>query len=257
MRCASTGSAPSARAAAVVRAVAASTSRLGLPPPAALTGDWFGSCAVIAPTVTDRTHRPRRCVRGSPGRRRAGGRRRLDRLPVVPGRRRSRPHPRGRRRLDGLRPALRPRRPLVVRKPFRHTDAGLASGRRHRAGAAPARGASTGPHPTVTRTAPGCWPAWRRSPPARCIRPACARSSPERQRGSPLDFFADAVARTAPARAAYLAGDWGAVASLSPELFLRRRGDARDVEPDQGHAAAGMPTRRRCAPRSRTSPRTS
>jgi para-aminobenzoate synthetase component 1 len=42
--------------------------------------------------------------------------------------------------------------------------------------------------------------------------------------GAPVDFFADAVARTAPARAAYLAGDWGAVASLSPELFLRRRG---------------------------------
>ena len=43
--------------------------------------------------------------------------------------------------------------------------------------------------------------------------------------GDPLDFFADAVARTAPARAAYLAGEWGAVASLSPELFLARRGD--------------------------------
>ena len=42
--------------------------------------------------------------------------------------------------------------------------------------------------------------------------------------GSTLDFFSDAVARTTPARAAYLAGDWGAVASLSPELFLRRTG---------------------------------
>ena len=30
---------------------------------------------------------------------------------------------------------------------------------------------------------------------------------------------------------------WGAVASLSPELFLRRVGDTVDVEPDQGHAA--------------------
>ena len=39
-----------------------------------------------------------------------------------------------------------------------------------------------------------------------------------------------------------VAGDWGAVASLSPELFLRRRGDAVDVEPDQGHAAADAPT---------------
>ena len=40
--------------------------------------------------------------------------------------------------------------------------------------------------------------------------------------GAPVDFFVDAVARTSPARAAYLAGEWGAVASLSPELFLRR-----------------------------------
>ena len=62
---------------------------------------------------------------------------------------------------------------------------------------------------------------------------------------------------TAPARAAYLAGSWGAVASLSPELFLRRRGDSRDVQPDQGHAAAACRPGRRCAPRSRTSPRTS
>jgi para-aminobenzoate synthetase component 1 len=42
--------------------------------------------------------------------------------------------------------------------------------------------------------------------------------------GDPLHFFADAVASAAPARAAYLSGDWGAVASLSPELFLRRDG---------------------------------
>ena len=54
-----------------------------------------------------------------------------------------------------------------------------------------------------------------------------------------------------------VAGDWGAVASLSPELFLRRRGDVGDVQPDQGHAAAGLPIPRRCGRRSRTSPRTS
>ncbi len=52
--------------------------------------------------------------------------------------------------------------------------------------------------------------------------------------GDPLDFFVDAVARTSPARAAYLAGDWGAVASLSPELFLRRRGDAVTSSPIKG-----------------------
>ncbi|QBJ97581.1 aminodeoxychorismate synthase component I [Rhodococcus sp. ABRD24] len=41
--------------------------------------------------------------------------------------------------------------------------------------------------------------------------------------GSPVDFFADAVEKTRPVRAAFVQGDWGAVASLSPELFLSRR----------------------------------
>jgi para-aminobenzoate synthetase component 1 len=52
--------------------------------------------------------------------------------------------------------------------------------------------------------------------------------------GSTLEFFADAVARTAPARAAYLAGRWGAVASLSPELFLRRTGEHVVSSPIKG-----------------------
>ncbi|MCV7227798.1 aminodeoxychorismate synthase component I [Mycolicibacterium komossense] len=52
--------------------------------------------------------------------------------------------------------------------------------------------------------------------------------------GSPLDFFADAVARTAPARGAYVAGAWGAVASLSPEVFLVRRGDTVVSSPIKG-----------------------
>jgi para-aminobenzoate synthetase component 1 len=49
-----------------------------------------------------------------------------------------------------------------------------------------------------------------------------------------VDFFAEAVTRTAPARAAFVAGDWGAVASLSPELFLRRVGEAVDSSPIKG-----------------------
>ncbi len=52
--------------------------------------------------------------------------------------------------------------------------------------------------------------------------------------GEPIDFFTDAVARTAPSRAAYVAGDWGAVASLSPELFLRRAGTAVASSPIKG-----------------------
>ena len=56
--------------------------------------------------------------------------------------------------------------------------------------------------------------------------------------GAPAEFFADAVAATAPDRAAYLAGDWGAVASLSPELFLRRRGAAVESSPIKGTVPA-------------------
>jgi para-aminobenzoate synthetase component 1 len=52
--------------------------------------------------------------------------------------------------------------------------------------------------------------------------------------GAPIDFFVDAVERTSPARAAYLAGEWGAVASLSPELFLRRRGETVTSSPIKG-----------------------
>lgn len=52
--------------------------------------------------------------------------------------------------------------------------------------------------------------------------------------GAPIDFFIDAVTRTAPARAAFVAGEWGAVASLSPELFLSRRGEVVTSSPIKG-----------------------
>jgi para-aminobenzoate synthetase component 1 len=54
---------------------------------------------------------------------------------------------------------------------------------------------------------------------------------------APVEFFADAVARTAPTRAAFVAGAWGAVASLSPELFLRRRGETVTSSPIKGTVA--------------------
>lgn len=49
-----------------------------------------------------------------------------------------------------------------------------------------------------------------------------------------LDFFVDAVQRSSPSRAAYISGKWGAVASLSPELFLRRRGEHITSSPIKG-----------------------
>ncbi|MCP2253245.1 para-aminobenzoate synthetase component 1 [Prauserella aidingensis] len=40
--------------------------------------------------------------------------------------------------------------------------------------------------------------------------------------GSPLALFTEGARRLHPARAAYLAGDWGAAVSMSPELFVAR-----------------------------------
>ena len=58
--------------------------------------------------------------------------------------------------------------------------------------------------------------------------------------GAPVDVFSHAAAALRPDRSAYLEGDWGAVASLSPELFLERRGDVVRSRPIKG-------TRRRVA----------
>ncbi len=55
--------------------------------------------------------------------------------------------------------------------------------------------------------------------------------------GSPLDYFADLAATTTPAKAAFLQGDWGAVASLSPESFLYRRGGTVTSSPIKGTVA--------------------
>jgi para-aminobenzoate synthetase component 1 len=42
--------------------------------------------------------------------------------------------------------------------------------------------------------------------------------------GDPVSLFAEGVRRLRSRRAAFLAGDWGAIVSFSPELFLARRG---------------------------------
>lgn len=52
--------------------------------------------------------------------------------------------------------------------------------------------------------------------------------------GDPLDLFVTASPRVRPDRAAYLSGPWGAVASLSPELFLERRGRHVRTAPIKG-----------------------
>ena len=52
--------------------------------------------------------------------------------------------------------------------------------------------------------------------------------------GEPLDLFAAAVEALPTDRAAFLAGPWGALASLSPELFLARRGRTVRSAPIKG-----------------------
>ncbi|ORA39230.1 aminodeoxychorismate synthase component I [Mycobacterium aquaticum] len=55
-------------------------------------------------------------------------------------------------------------------------------------------------------------------------------------RGRAVDVYCDAVTTTGPARAAYFEGPAGTVVSLSPELFLRRRGCLVTSSPIKGTA---------------------
>ncbi|HYN90491.1 MAG TPA: chorismate-binding protein, partial [Thermoleophilaceae bacterium] len=57
-----------------------------------------------------------------------------------------------------------------------------------------------------------------------------------RWKGDPLDLFARTAGTLEPRHAALVAGPWGAVCSLSPELFLRRRGREVVSEPIKGTA---------------------
>jgi para-aminobenzoate synthetase/4-amino-4-deoxychorismate lyase len=52
--------------------------------------------------------------------------------------------------------------------------------------------------------------------------------------GDAVDLFTRGVTALAPDRGAWLAGPWGAVASLSPELFVARAGDAVRTAPIKG-----------------------
>ena len=52
--------------------------------------------------------------------------------------------------------------------------------------------------------------------------------------GDAVDLFARAAAALRPDRAAFMRGSWGALASLSPELFLERHGDLLASRPIKG-----------------------
>lgn len=220
----------------ILRRVAGGAQRRGLPPPAALVGDWFGSAAVIAPSVDARAvevpevfaARPGSCT-GAVG----GGW--IGYL--------SYPDPGA----DGAPPRV----PVAAGG---WTDCVL---RLDRDGCWWFESLTGTGLPdwlaTALQTPPvdsRCDIDWRTPDPARhrdgvlsCL--AAIRAGEVYQAcvctrftgtatGSPLEFFAGAVERTAPARAAYLAGEWGAVASLSPELFLRRSGSRVSSSPIKG-----------------------
>jgi anthranilate/para-aminobenzoate synthase component I/branched-subunit amino acid aminotransferase/4-amino-4-deoxychorismate lyase len=55
-------------------------------------------------------------------------------------------------------------------------------------------------------------------------------------KGDPLDLFARTAGTLEPRHGGVIAGPWGAVCSLSPELFLRRRGREVVTEPIKGTA---------------------
>ena len=57
--------------------------------------------------------------------------------------------------------------------------------------------------------------------------------------GEPVDLYAHAARAIEPRHGALVAGPWGAVCSMSPELFLRRRGRQVVTEPIKGTAPRG------------------
>ncbi|MDY6870121.1 MAG: aminodeoxychorismate synthase component I [Actinomycetota bacterium] len=220
---------------AVLAAVASAGAALGLPPPAALLGDWFGSTAVIAPSVAIAPVDPTEVFDVPPGAGNAVGGGWFGHL--------SYPDPGA----NGVGPRIPPAAggwsDCVLRRDREScwwyeslsgttAPAWLCAAARHPA-APPAHEIDWTPpdRDAHRRGVSGCLAAIG----AGEVYQACVCTQfTGRLHGSPLGFFVDTARRTTPARAAYLAGDWGAVASLSPELFLRRRGTAVTSSPIKG-----------------------
>jgi para-aminobenzoate synthetase component 1 len=224
----------------VLRAVGDAAGRCGLPPPAARTGEWFDARAVIAPSVAVESVRPGEVFDGG--------------FVPAPGARAGAVGGGWIGYLSYPDPGADGRASRIPQAAGGWTDCVL---RQDDDGQWWFESLSGAPMPgwlaeALTTPAParGCRIYWK-TPDRRAHRAgvlACLeaiRSGEVYQAcvctrftgtvtGAPLDFFADAVARTGPARAAYLAGDWGAVASLSPELFLRRRGEVVTSSPIKG-----------------------
>ncbi|MEH3140369.1 MAG: aminodeoxychorismate synthase component I [Mycobacterium kyogaense] len=226
------GAAPS-----VLRALAVAAAQRGLAPPAALIGDWFGSRAVIAPSVNVWPVPAGSAFDGPVGARGDGhvGGGWFGYL--------SYPDPGA----DGCVPRL-PEAAGGWSDCVLRCDADGAWWHESLSGASMsawvAEALQTQP---VPRAATVAWREADREAHQRGVH-ACLEAIAEGEvyqacvctqfrgtlHGEPVDFFVDAVARTAPAKSAFLSGNWGAVASLSPELFLRRCGEEVTSSPIKG-----------------------
>ncbi|BDY26591.1 aminodeoxychorismate synthase component I [Mycolicibacterium mageritense] len=219
----------------VLRGVAAAAARAGLPPPAAVIGDWFGSGAVIAPSVGVQPVAPEAAFPWAPrsvgsdvvgggwfgylSYPDAGADGRGPRIPVAAGGWSDcvlRQDSDGRWWYESLTDTTLPDwlTPLQPTTPEPYTLDWVAPDREHH-----------------RRGVLACLDAIA----AGEVYQACVCTQFRGHiQGAPIDFFTETAARTAPARAAFLAGSWGAVASLSPELFLRRSGTAATSSPIKG-----------------------
>jgi para-aminobenzoate synthetase component I len=219
---------------AVLRAIAAGAERRGVPPPAALIGEWFGSAAIIAPSLNAvavddvfavPTGESSEAIGGGwfgylsyPD---AGIDGRGPRIPEAAGGwsdcvlRQDRDGKWWYESLSGA--ALSAWVADAIRSPVPRREHRIAWGEADR--------------DAHRRGVLECLEAIA----AGEIYQACVCTQfAGRLDGAPIDFFVEAAERTAPARAAYLGGEWGAVASLSPELFLRRCGEAATSSPIKG-----------------------
>jgi para-aminobenzoate synthetase component I len=225
----------------VLRAIGDATRRLGLPPPAALTGEWFGALAVIAPSLSVQPVRADDVFGVRPAADAAHSE-------VVGGGwfgYLSYPDPAADGRPNRIPEAAGGWTDYVLRRDryaqwwYESLSGAAMPDWLAGALAAPAPRAraqweiewDTADRETHRDGVLACLEAIR----AGEIYQACVCTQfTGAVTGSSLDFFVDGVARTSPARAAYVAGPWGAVASLSPELFLRRREGVVTSSPIKG-----------------------
>ncbi len=234
-----------ASAESVLRRLAARARRRGLPPPAALTGDWFGGSAVLAPSVAVTATPPERAFTtvdvppaASTGPVGGGWFGYLGYGLTDPGR-----HPQPRRLPTaawGFSDHVLRRDPagrwwfesLGEADPDLVAElAGLVSGGEQEPVGWEIGEVRTPDADRHRKAVRGCVEEIAAGEIFQAN--ICSRFSVP-FRGDPLEVFAAGSAAYRPARAAYVAGEWGAVASLSPELFLARHGRTARSSPIKG-----------------------